>query len=69
MAANSGRRSACPNIIDEHLFEGVDFVKARRHSFGRAKPSTRSTRTRPYQLRSKIAIWPGGGNRCQKRQR
>ncbi len=31
--------------------------------------STRSTSSRPYQERSKIAIWPYGGNLVQNRQK
>ena len=38
-------------------------------SFSVQKPSSLSTMTRPYQVRSKMAMWPVRGRRVQKRQR
>ena len=56
-------------LVVTHLSLEPKQVQAGRHSVSVANPSTRSTRTRPYQLRSKIAISPAAGRRCQKRQR
>ena len=56
-------------VVGELALELVDLAVGALPGSLLQKPSMRSTSTRPYQVRSKIAQLPGAGSRFQKRQR
>ncbi len=57
-------------LVGQRALEGVDLARRRGATPPRsAKPSTRSTSTRPYQERSKTLIPPQPGSAGQKRPR
>jgi hypothetical protein len=64
-ALRTGRPSFPSHAFTLHLTELTIAIQGA----GTKKPSTRSTRTLPYQLRSKINIFPARGRCRQKRQR